>query len=144
MRKPICTIATLITVIAIAATAFAQAPPRTVDVSDPQDGGKLMVYQGDTVEVRLHSTPGTGYSWQIVDVNKTVLAQKKAPVFVPPPQSVPGAEGHTVFDFLAAAEGSSILQLAYSRPWEKGTAPAKTFSIDVTVRPASDRFMPQT
>lgn len=132
----------LFAALAFSSVAFAQAPPRTVDISDPQDGGRLMVFQGDTVEVRLHSTPGTGYSWAVVTVDKEILAQKKAAVFVPPPQNVPGAEGHIVFDFLASAPGRTTLQLAYSRPWEKGTAPARTFTVEVTVKPASARPMP--
>jgi inhibitor of cysteine peptidase len=123
--------------------AFAQAPPQTVDISDPQDGGTLMVFAGDTVQVRLHSTPGTGYSWKVTQVNSAVLALQSAPVFVPPPPGIPGAEGHTLFNFQAAAPGSSTLQLAYARPTEKGVKPAQTFSIGVTVRPASERPLPQ-
>jgi len=126
-----------------ASPLLAQAPPRTVDIEDSQNGGKLMVFQGDTVEVRLHSTPGTGFTWKVLQVDKAVLAQKKAPVFVPPPRNIPGAEGHLVFDFLAAAPGRATLELAYARPWEKDTAPARTFNVEVTVRPASDRPLPQ-
>jgi predicted secreted protein len=134
----------LIVVFASAAFfAFAQAPPQTVDISDPQEGGRVMVFVGDTVQVRLHSTPGTGYSWKVTQVNRAVLAQQAAPVFVPPPPGIPGAEGHTVFNFRAAATGSSTLQLAYAAPLEKGSAPPRTFSIDVSVQPASDRPMPQ-
>jgi len=123
--------------------AFAQAPPQTVDISDPQAGGTVMVFAGDTLQVRLHSTPGTGYSWKVTQVNSAILALEAAPVFVPPPPGIPGAEGHTVFNFRAAAPGSSTLQLAYAGPAEKGAAPARTFSIGVTVRPASDRPLPQ-
>jgi inhibitor of cysteine peptidase len=123
--------------------AFAQAPPQTVDISDPQAGGTVMVFAGDTVQVRLHSTPGTGYSWKVTQVNNAILALQAAPVFVPPPPGIPGAEGHTVFNFRAAAPGSSTLQLAYARPPEQGAAPARTFSLGVTVRPESDRPMPQ-
>ena len=141
-RIRLVTIAILAAVFA-ASSLLAQAPPRTVDIDDSQDGGKLMVFQGDTVEVRLHSTPGTGYSWKVLHLDGAVLAQKKAPIFVPPPQNIPGAEGHLVFNFLASAPGSSTLELGYARPWEKDTAPARTFTVDVTVRPASDRPLPQ-
>lgn len=141
-RKRLSIIAAVATLFA-ASTLLAQAPPRTVNIDDSQSGGKLMVFQGDTVEVRLRSTPGTGYSWKVLHTDSAVLARKKAPVFVPPPKEIPGAEGHLVFDFLASAPGKSTLELAYVRPWEKDTAPARTFNIDVTVRPASDRPLPQ-
>ncbi len=143
VKRVVAVVALALAASLICRPAFAQAPPRTVDVNDSQDGGKLMVFAGDTVEVRLHSTPSTGYSWKVVEIDRNILAERKAPVFVPPPQNIPGAEGHMVFDFLAAAPGTSTLQLAYVRPWEKDAAPARTFSIDVTVRPASDRPMPQ-
>ena len=134
----------LIVVVASAAVSvFAQAPPQTVDISDPQAGGTVMVFAGDTVQVRLHSTPGTGYSWKVTQVNNAILALQAAPVFVPPPPGIPGAEGHTVFNFRAAVPGSSTLQLAYVRPTQQGGARARTFSIGVNVRPASDRPMPQ-
>jgi predicted secreted protein len=134
----------LIVVVASAAfLALAQAPPQTVDISDPQAGGNLMVFVGDTVQVRLHSTPGTGYSWRVTLANPAILAQQAAPVFVPPPPGIAGVEGHTVFNFRAAAPGSSTLQLAYAGPPEKGTAPTRTFSVNVNVRPASDRPLPQ-
>jgi inhibitor of cysteine peptidase len=134
----------LVVVVASAAfLAFAQAPPQTVDISDPQAGGTVMVFAGDTVQVRLHSTPGAGYSWKVTQVNNAILALQAAPVFVPPPPGIPGAEGHTVFNFRAAAPGSSTLQLAYARPTEQGAAPARTFSLGVTVRPANDRPLPQ-
>jgi inhibitor of cysteine peptidase len=137
------TIVILTAAIMTTSLALAQAPPRTVDIDDSQDGGSLMVFQGDVVKVRLRSTPGTGYSWQVAHIDNAVLQEKSAPVFVPPPQNIPGAEGHLVFNFLAVASGSSTLQLAYKRPWEKDAAPARTFSIDVKVQPASDRPLPQ-
>src|SRR5215813_11926764 len=121
--------------------AFAQAPPQTVDISDPQAGGTVMVFAGDTLQVRLHSTPGTGYSWKVTQVNSAVLTQQAAPVFVPPPPGIPGAEGHTVFNFRATAPGNSTLQLGYAGSPEKEVAPARTFSLDVNVRPAGDRPM---
>ena len=133
----------IVAVASAAFFAFAQAPPQTVDISDPQAGGTVMVFAGDTVQVRLHSTLGTGYSWKVTQVNNALLALQGAPVFVPPPPGIPGAEGHTVFNFRAAAPGISTLQLAYVRPTEPASAAARTFSIGVNVRSASDRPMPQ-
>src|SRR5271155_1477583 len=130
------------TTIATPTRALAQAPPRTVDIDDSQAGGMLSVFAGDTVRVQLRATPSTGYSWQVVQVNKSVLVQKGKPTFKPGPEEIPGAEGHNIIDFLAAAPGSCVLELAYSRPWEKGSVPARTFSADITVRPASERPMP--
>ncbi len=122
---------------------LAQAPPRIVSVSDPQNGGSLTVFAGDTVKVRLHSNPSTGYSWQVTQVNKQVLEQQGESDFESPPKNIPGAIGHSVFRFLAAATGTTTLQLAYTRPWEKDKPPVRVFSLEVTVQPASERPLPQ-
>jgi|HubBroStandDraft_1064217.scaffolds.fasta_scaffold33433_3 inhibitor of cysteine peptidase len=114
--------------------AVANAQTRLTDVSDPDNGGALQLKKGDDLQLRLKSTPGTGYSWQIDQIDKTMLIQQGAPIFVPPPKQIPGAEGHTVWHFLAAAPGRSELDLEYIRPWEKNAAPARTFKLLVSIK----------
>ena len=81
--------------------------------------------------------------WQVAQVDKAILSQQGKATFDPPPDNIPGAEGHAEFRFLAVTTGTSSLQMAYTRPWEKNTAPARTFTLQVSVRPAGDRPMPQ-
>ena len=47
--------------------------------------------------------------------------------------SQPGAAGVQRFEFQGTAAGSTTLTFNYLRPWEQGTAPAKTATFPVTV-----------
>lgn len=114
-----------------AASAFAQG--KVVDVSDPDDGGMLRLNPGDVIRLRLHSTPGTGYSWQFVQLDKSKLDLVGTPAFVPPPKGIPGAEGHQVFHLQAKGSGTCVVDLEYLRPWEKNAPAARKFKITVTV-----------
>jgi inhibitor of cysteine peptidase len=125
-------LATFATMLIMAAIANSQT--RLTDVSDPDNGGSLQLKQGDDLQLRLKSTPGTGYSWQILQIDKTKLVQQGAPTWVAPPKQIPGAEGHTVWHFLAGAPGRCELDLEYIRPWEKNTAPARTFKLLVAIK----------
>jgi inhibitor of cysteine peptidase len=116
----------------LAAAASASAG-KLIDVSDPDDGGTVRLNQGDTLRVRLHATPGTGYSWTVGKIDAAMLAEAAPRKFVPPPKQIPGAVGHDVFEFRAAQAGRTTLKLDYLRPWEKGVAPARTFKLNVNI-----------
>jgi inhibitor of cysteine peptidase len=108
--------------------------PKTVAVTDLGNGGNVELHKGDTLKLRLKATPSTGYTWQIAELNISILALSSGPTYIPPPNVVPGAEGHQKFLFSAVASGRTQLQLSYVRPWEKKNAkPARTFTLNVTV-----------
>ncbi len=113
--------------------AAAASAGKLIDVSDPDDGGTVRMNPGDTLRVRLHATPGTGYSWTVDKIDAAMLAESAPRKFVPPPKQIPGAEGHDVFEFRAAQAGRASLELKYVRPWEKGVAPARKFKIKVNI-----------
>jgi inhibitor of cysteine peptidase len=119
-------------VLLFAATAAAPTA-KVIDVSDPDEGGTVQMTPGDTLRVRLHSQPGTGYSWTVAEVDAAALAESAPRKFVPPPQQIPGAIGHDVFEFRAARSGRTSLEMSYVRPWEKGVAPARTFRLNVNI-----------
>jgi inhibitor of cysteine peptidase len=123
-------IAVLVLLMAAATSAVAG---KLIDGSDPDDGGTVRMNPGDTLRVRLHATPGTGYSWAIGAADAAMLAESAPRKFVPPPKQIPGAEGHDVFEFRAARSGRTSLELKYVRPWEKQAAPARTFKIKVNI-----------
>jgi inhibitor of cysteine peptidase len=45
-----------------------------------------------------------------------------------------GAAGRHIFSWKAAAAGTGELKLVYTRPWEKGVTPEKTFAVTVVVK----------
>jgi len=91
-----------------------------------------------SLTVTLCSNPTTGFVWsesaQISD--QTVLQQVDhkfiSPVSEPPPP--PGTPGQEVWTFKALKEGTSIISMEYSRPWEGGEKGEWTFVLTVTVK----------
>lgn len=105
----------------------------TVTVTDEDDGREVSIVKGGTLILRLEASPGTGYSWQVVENNPEYLKAQGESVFEPREGERPGDTEQQVFRFTALASGSSVLKLHYARVWEKGKAPMKTYSIKVQI-----------
>jgi inhibitor of cysteine peptidase len=110
--------------------------PAEVQVTDADDGGSFEVAVDGTVIVALPSNPSTGYSWAIVAPEPANLELEGEPKFVPAGSTTPvvGAPGTEVFTLKATSTGTSILSMAYSRSFEPGATPEKTFTVTVEVR----------
>jgi inhibitor of cysteine peptidase len=86
--------------------------------------------------VTLESNPSTGYGWEWVDRQGSILEQIGEAEFTPRETGDPalvGAGGWEIFTFEAVSGGQMTLELVYRRPWEEGTEPLKTFSLQVVV-----------
>jgi inhibitor of cysteine peptidase len=118
----------------VAAAGSARAAPRTVSIGYSYDGGIVHLGVGDELEVRVGSTPGTGYAWGVAMNDPGILEPVGKPI--DEKDARPGAPGSRVFRFRAAKAGSSSLGLVYERPWEKNTAPARLFRVLAAVEPS--------
>jgi predicted secreted protein len=110
----------------------------TVQVLTEMDNGKTIeLSTGQTLKITLTSNPSTGYSWEKVSGEETVIKPIGEPAFVsdPNPSGAVGVGGKTTFT-LEAAEMSdeTTLKLVYHRPWEKDTLPIQTFEVKVVVK----------
>ena len=85
--------------------------------------------------VTLASNPTTGYGWQVVEINNTVLVQDGDPEYKQEPgmDGLVGAGGSETFRFKGAGAGRTTLTLGYMRPWESGP-PIETFAVQVLVQ----------
>jgi len=107
----------------------------TVDVTEADNGGQVELELGKLLVVTLESNPSTGYRWEILENNESILKQfcevefKSSDTDEPP---MVGAGGWEIFRFKAVSTGQTTLELVYRRPWEDAE-PLKTFSIQVTV-----------
>jgi predicted secreted protein len=116
------------------ATIAAPAPASTVTITDADNGKDIELTTGQTLEVKLKSTAGTGYSWAVsgdpapLKVTKSSTQRNKGSS----PRA--GASQSSVFELTAASPGLSTLTFIYRRPWEYNMPPAKTFSVRVNVR----------
>ncbi len=106
-------------------------------VDESFNGQTITVPPGTLVIVTLESNATTGFSWALSEnTDEAVLqlegSEYRASELTDPP--VLGAGGHEVWTFKALKDGESTLSMAYERPWEKGQAPAKTFTLTVMVQ----------
>ena len=122
---------------ALAVPSSAPPAPRTVSIGYSYDGGLVNLAVGDELEVRVGSTPGTGYAWTVAMNDPTVLEPVGKPVDEKSTDARPGAPGSRTFRFRAAKEGTASLGLVYERPWEKNTAPARLFRVQAIVEAAA-------
>lgn len=107
-----------------------------VSLSAKDSGGQVEVDVGQVLVLTLESNPTTGYSWEVVDAEGSVLRQTGEPEFEAASESDPaplGAGGVEVFRFEAVGAGETRLELVYHRPWEEGVEPLETFSVQVVV-----------
>jgi len=97
----------------------------TVDVNEADDGGQIELELGKLLVVTLESNPSTGYRWELLEDNESILKQFGEVEFKSSETSEPPIK--------AVSAGQMTLELVYHRSWED-VEPLKTFSIQVVVR----------
>ncbi len=106
-------------------------------MDEKDDGSQVELDQGQDLVVTLRSNPSTGYRWEVVEIDESILGQIGEAQYTPsdPRKSpLPGQGGTETFRFKVIGLGRTALRLAYQRPWEKGAEPLKTYSLQVEVR----------
>lgn len=104
-----------------------------VRVDDEDAGSVVRLAPGEMLVVELDGNPSTGYNWFVESVDERVLRQEGEPEFEAE-RDLPGSPGIVTLRFVAVAEGSTTLALAYYRDFEPGVAPVRTYQIAVEVR----------
>jgi inhibitor of cysteine peptidase len=102
-------------------------------VTEADNGRELTLSRGDTLEVSLPATSGTGYTWQAVPIADP-LAKPVGEMKFRTDHAIPGASGNQVFRYLLDASGTGTIEMHYLRPWEKDTPPAKVFKLLLIVK----------
>jgi inhibitor of cysteine peptidase len=121
-----------------AATPAPDATPVGEIVLTAEDnGGQVALEQGQVLVVSLASNPTTGYHWEVVEVDESILRQDGEPEFAAPEAGATpmvGAGGTETFRFVVTGSGETSLALAYRRSWEEGVEPLETFAVQVLGR----------
>jgi inhibitor of cysteine peptidase len=102
-------------------------------VTEADNGREVTLSRGDTLEVSLPATSGTGYTWQAAPI-ADALVKPVGDMKFKIDNEMPGAPGHQIFRFSVEASGTGSIEMHYLRPWEKDTPPAKVFKILLIVR----------
>ncbi|MEN9934043.1 MAG: hypothetical protein RLZZ387_622 [Chloroflexota bacterium] len=110
-------------------------PSRTVQVSEQEPGRTVELRRGDQLVIVLDGNPTTGYVWEQVGGDASVIVPAGEPTFVPDSSAL-GSGGTVTMRFSPAGIGVTQLRLAYHRTFEPNDPPLKTFDVTVVV---SDR-----
>lgn len=110
----------------------AARPQKTITLKESQAGSQALLRAGDTLEVNLEGNPTTGYTWSAAGFDAAILKPLGEPEFHPASSAL-GAGGTVTYRFEAAGAGQTTLTMIYSRPFEKGVPPLKTFMVNVSV-----------
>ena len=112
----------------------AGAAERSVLVTEADAGKEVLLALGDVLEVRLQARPGTGYRWEVRQVDTSVLEAQGGVVFKPSPSVSPGGQVVQALQFRTSGRGQADLGLIYIRPWERGMPPEGQFLLRVRVQ----------
>ena len=93
--------------------------PKVVAVGEEQNESALTMRVGSQLEIELDANPTTGYQWEIVQMDDTILEQDGEQDYQSSSQRT-GAGGKTTFRFTAIHIGESKVSLAYRRAWVLG------------------------
>jgi inhibitor of cysteine peptidase len=95
------------------------------------NGLTFVLSPGDLVDIRLEANPSTGYDWQVIELDESVL--RKAGGRFEPESALLGAPGVTVSRFEAVRSGSARLRMVYARPWEAEYETEGVFEVRLIV-----------
>ncbi len=126
----------VLTLILVLLTACAEQTG-AIDLDAANNGVSLETTTGQTINITLDSNITTGYKWNLVTEPNAQVLKLLASEYVAPAASNPplvGAGGKEVWEFQTTGRGTTALKLAYFRPFEKNTPPAKEFSATVVVK----------
>jgi inhibitor of cysteine peptidase len=112
---------------------FSGCGTNDAQATQADNGGQINLQPGEVMTVTLKSNLTTGYSWQVMEIDNTVLFQDGDPEYRSDGQNIPGAGGTETFHFKATGTGKTTLELGYMRPWES-VPPIETFSLQVVVQ----------
>jgi inhibitor of cysteine peptidase len=102
-------------------------------LTEADDGRTVTVRAGDTILLRLHENPTTGYRWAF-DVLDSALVDAPKGRYQRRTDAV-GAGGDLQWVLTAKAPGSTRVALKLWRQWEGDTSIQKRFGVTVTIRP---------
>ncbi|MGP6156406.1 MAG: protease inhibitor I42 family protein [Vulcanimicrobiaceae bacterium] len=130
MLRSVALVCLVVALCGVGTAATAEAP---VVVTEDAASKTVHLRRSATLEVRLATTPGTGYSWSIARNDPTLLAPLGGARLESSMSKLPGAPGAVSFVFRAQRRGQDAPRLEYRRPWIHSGLPARTFALTVAV-----------
>lgn len=120
---------------ALAAAVGCAKSATVIQLDARNNGTAVRLSVGGKLKLSLASNITTGYSWELVELDTTVVentAQEYVPD--PAPEGMVGVGGTEIWDFTGRSPGTTPLRLEYRRPWEpKDIEAADSFELAITV-----------
>ncbi len=96
------------------------------------NGERVTLASGDTIEVTLEGNATTGFSWELVDHDPTVITTEGDAVYESAETELVGAGGTWTWTLVAQQPGECVVRFVYHRDWED-EQPQETFSFTANV-----------
>jgi inhibitor of cysteine peptidase len=109
------------------------AKPSALIYTKEMNSKTVEIQSGATFYITLEGNPTTGFTWEVQDMDSTVVKQVGEVEFKADTDAI-GSGGMQTLTFTAVAPGATTLKLIYHRPFEKDVPPAETFNLIVTVK----------
>jgi inhibitor of cysteine peptidase len=87
---------------------------------------------GDKIYIELCANPTTGFEWSYEMSGDTAVKEEDHD-FEEPESDLPGAPGKETWTFEGTAEGTTVISMEYSQPWDGGIKGEWTYIINVVV-----------
>jgi predicted secreted protein len=104
-----------------------------VELTDANSGETVYLKVGDVVTVNLPVNASTGYSWGITDLNDAVAKHLGTVYNSECDENLVGCGGGEDWEFQAAAEGETYLEMVYYRIWLGEDSAVKEFTLNIVV-----------
>jgi predicted secreted protein len=102
-----------------------------VSIGERDNGSRIDVQVGDTIELTLPETATTGFGWDVNEHGESLTVQSSE--VVPPEGLRAGAQGARRIVVRADQPGRGRLSLSLRRAWEPPDKNEGTFAVDIDV-----------
>jgi PKD repeat protein/predicted secreted protein len=103
-----------------------------IQVDKNNSGQSVRIAQDQVLEVKLPSTPSTGYGWYVTNSDNEIIKQVGNWEWISDNLTeAVGSSGTQITRFIGVSKGTFELELAYMRPWEKDAEPLDIYKINI-------------
>jgi len=99
-----------------------------------ESGKTISLGEGDLFRVELKGVPTAGYSWKIMEMDRSVLEIAGRDSKSLTPGNMVGGSALFTWNFRASGPGETVLEMKHFRPWEGPEKATDTFRIKVVVK----------
>jgi inhibitor of cysteine peptidase len=100
-----------------------------ISLTERDDGRRIQVRAGDTIEIRLPENAPAGYRWGVDSLDERLfeLTDTRGDY----PTATTGSAGEMYFHLTVLAPGEGTLRFTYYRSWEGTAGALRHFTVDV-------------